>query len=139
MLDAEMLLEEGYRLAVTLKTQVFMVDFWKERVRAPVGAKDFAEAVEYINNNSAKFCIQKDCICVGGAGAGAWVVLGAMNLLIARKNIGIIKSAFYISPIVDDALGKDAEKDKGKIEWWEQIWSGYSTSFFKMMATNYEK
>jgi len=42
-----------------------------------------------------------------------------MNLLIARKNIGIIKSAFYICPIVDDALGKAATKDKGKIEWWE--------------------
>lgn len=57
MFDAEMFLEEGFRYAVELKSPVFFVDFWKERVKAPVGAKDFAEAVEYINNNSAKFRI----------------------------------------------------------------------------------
>jgi len=73
---------------------------------------------------------------VCGAGAGAWAVLGAMNLLIARKNIGIIKAAFYISPIVDDALAK---VDKSKVQWWEEIWKEYNTSFFRMMAVNYEK
>ena len=111
MFDAEMFLDEGFRLAVQFKCQVFLVDFWKERVKAPIGAKDFAEAVEYINNNSGKFGIQKDCICVAGSGAGAWSVLGAMNLLIKRKNIGIIQSAFYICPIVDDALGKADSRD----------------------------
>lgn len=136
MFDAEMFLEEGFRYAVELKSPVFFVDFWKERIKAPMGAKDFAEAIEYINNNSAKFGIQKDCICVAGSGAGAWAVLGAMNLLIARKNISIIKAAFYISPIVDDVLGK---VELSKLQWWEEIWKEYNKSFFRMMATNYDK
>ena len=86
MMTAEDFLLEGLRTACLFKTHVFLVDFWKAGVKAPMGAKDFAEAVEYINNNSNKFGIHKDHIAVGGTGAGAWVVLGAMKQLIARKN-----------------------------------------------------
>jgi acetyl esterase/lipase len=80
MFDGELFIDMAFRTAVMFKTHVFLVDYWKERdTRAPRGAKDFAEAVEYINNNSTKFGIHKDHICVGGAGPGAWVVLGAMQ------------------------------------------------------------
>lgn len=107
MLNAEMFLLEACRTAVLFKTHVFLVDYWKGHdTKAPLGASDFAESIEYINNNSSKFGIHKDHIGVGGSGFGAWVVLGAMIELIKRDNIDIIESAFYVCPIVDDALAK---------------------------------
>ena len=94
-----------------MKSQVFLIDFWKEGNKAPTGARDFAESIEYINNNSTKFGIHKDHLCVGGAGAGGWVLLGALFELIKRRNIHIIEAAFFISPIVDDAMSKVNSKD----------------------------
>ena len=105
MFDMEMFLLEGFRTAVLFKTKVFFVDYWKENIKAPRGSKDFAEIVEFINNNSSKFGIHKDHIAVGGASAGAWIVLGALHEMVARKTINIIEAAFFISPITDDILG----------------------------------
>ena len=80
MFDGGMFIAEAYRTACLFKAPVFIVDYWKgPEAKAPTGACDFAEAVEYINNNSGKFGIHKDHVCVGGAGAGAWVVLGALH------------------------------------------------------------
>ena len=120
MFDIEQFVLEGFRTAVLFKSQVFLVDFWKDNNKAPTGAKDFAESIEYINNNSTKFGIHKDHLCVGGAGAGGWVLLGALFELIKRNNIDIIDAAFFISPIVDDAMGKVGEHDLAK---WEKKWA----------------
>ena len=137
MFDAEMFITEGFRTAIRFKTPVFLVDYWKGReTKAPLGAKDFAEAIEYINNNSSKFGIHKNHIAVGGAGAGGWVVLGAMLQLIKRNNIDIVDTAFYISPIVDDVLGRTEDKS---LALWEEKWKSYSTGFFEMMANDIDK
>lgn len=134
ILNMEMFLLEGFRTAVLFKTHVFFVDYWKDDIKAPQGSKDFAEVIEFINMNSLKFGIQKDEITVGGAGAGAWVVLGALHDLVSRKKINMVSNAFLISPIVDDVLSKVDTKDK---KFWESKWSQYNTGFFEMMAKDY--
>jgi len=136
MFDFETFVLEGCRTAVLFRSQVFLVDFWKGGCKAPMGAKDFADTIEYINNYSTKFGIHKDHLCVGGAGAGAWVLLGALNELIKRNTVDIIEAAFFISPVVDDAIGKVQMKD---LAFWEVKWAKYTTGFFKMMATDYDK
>ena len=49
MFDMEMFLLEGFRTAILFKTKVFFVDYWKENAKAPQGAKDFAEVIQFIN------------------------------------------------------------------------------------------
>ena len=100
-----------------------------------MGSHDFAEVIEFINNNSLKFGIMKDHITVGGAGAGAWIVLGALHELVARKTIKCVHAAFFISPIVDDVLSKT---DPQHIAFWEEKWVGYNKGFFEMMAKDYK-
>ena len=135
MFDMEMFLLEGFRIAVLFKTTVFFVDYWKENNKAPQGSKDFAEIIQFINNNSKKFGILKDNIAVGGAGAGAWIVLGALHEMVARKTINIVQAAFLISPIVDDILSKTQQKD---LAFWEKKWANYNKGFFQLMAKDYE-
>lgn len=136
MYEFETFVLEGCRTAVLFRSQVFLVDFWKEGNKAPTGAKDFAESIEYINNNSTKFGIHKDHLCVGGAGAGGWVLLGALMELIKRNNVDIIEAAFFISPIVDDVIGKTNQRD---LAFWEKKWANYTKGFFELMATDYDK
>lgn len=134
MCDGEVFIEMAFRTAIMFKTHVFLVDYWKAKnTKAPRGASDFAEAIEYINNNSTKFGIHKDHLCVGGAGFGAWIVLGAMQQLILRKNIDIIDTVFYICPLVNNELSK---VDENKLEYWEKKWANYNTGFFELMAKN---
>ena len=112
MFDAELFMLEAFRTAVLFQTHVFIIDYWKGPERKNgCGAKDFAEACEYINSNSTKFGIHKDHISVGGVGPGAWVVLGAMKQLIKRKNIDIVEAAFYVCPVVDDTLSQTKENE----------------------------
>lgn len=135
MFDMEMFLLEGFRTAVLFKTKVIFVDYWKDNIKAPRGSKDFAEVIEYINNNSLKFGIHRDHITVGGAAAGAWIVLGALHELVTRKNIKIIEAAFLISPIVDDVLSK---KDSKQVSYYEEKWVKYNKGFFQLMAKDYD-
>jgi acetyl esterase/lipase len=136
MFDMEMFLLEGFRTAVLFKTPVFFVDYWKDNIKAPMGSKDFADVIEFINNNSIKYGIQKDHITVGGAGAGGWIVLGALHELIARKNEKIVETAFLISPIVDEKLSK---LEPQHLAFWEEKWVNYNKGFFQLMATDYQK
>lgn len=136
MFENELFVFEGFRTAVLFRSTIFLVDFWKEGCKAPTGAKDFAETIEYINNNSTKLGIHKDHLCVGGAGAGGWVLLGALFELIKRNNVDIIEAAFFISPIVDDVIGRTRQSD---LEFWEKKWQQYTTGFFHLMATKYDQ
>ena len=134
MFDMEMFLLEGFRTAVLFKTTVFFVDYWKENIKAPSGSKDFAQVIEFINDNSNKFGIRKDHINVGGAGAGAWIILGALHDLVARKRINIVENAFFISPIVDETL---SNLEPQHLAFWEEKWVNYNKGFFQMMAKDY--
>ena len=127
MFDMEMFLLEGFRTAVLFKTTVFFVDYWKENIKAPRGGKDFSEIVEFINNNSSKFGIHKDHIAIGGAGAGAWIVLGALHEMVTRKTIKMVEAAFFISPIADDVLSKIEPQ---QVDFWEEKWVNYNKGFF---------
>ena len=103
------------------------LNYWKENIKAPRGGKDFSEIVEFINNNSSKFGIHKDHIAIGGAGAGAWIVLGALHEMVTRKTIKMVEAAFFISPIADDVLSKIEPQ---QVDFWEEKWVNYNKGFF---------
>ena len=124
--------------ALGLKCVVFNVDYRNgPDTKAPGGQQDMADVIRYLFEHGAKHGIDPNRMAMGGASGGAWVTLGAANLLAKSDELSPIKALLLgcaqlsdETSRIDESQLTDAEKiwDRGHLQ---------TTSVFKLLASDY--
>ena len=127
-------------LALMNKCVVFNVDFRNgPEARAPGGQQDMADVTRYLFENGSKHGIDPNRMVMGGASGGAWITLGAANLLAKSGELSPIKALFLGCPQLSDETSRidESELTDGDKCWGRQHLQ--VTSIFKLLASDYER
>ena len=88
--------------------------------------------------NAEKFGIDPNKICLAGCSGGAWICVGAANLLAKANDLEKIKSIFIHAGMLSNPT-RDLEEDE--LEPYEKGYGGdpaVINSYYKLHATDFE-
>ena len=127
-------------LALGLKCVVFNVDYRNgPETKAPGGQQDMADVTRYLFEHGAKHGIDPNRMAMGGASGGAWVTLGAANLLAKADELSPIKALLLGCAQLSD---EGSRVDESQLTDAEKCWDRQhlqTTSVFKLLASDYER
>jgi len=127
-------------LALKQKCVVVNVDFRNApEAKAPGGQQDMADVTRYLLEHGAKHGIDPNRLAMGGASGGAWVALGAANLLAKSDEVSPIKALLLGCAQLSDETSRigESELTDGDKAWDRQHLQ--MTSVFKLLASDYER
>lgn len=127
------------RTALNLNCVVFNIDYrLGPEVKCPTGQQDYLDAVNHVLANPSDYGIDPEKNCLAGCSGGAWICVGAANLLAKANDLGKIKALFIHTGMLSNST-QDLPEEELKV--YEQGYGGdphVMTSYYQLHATDIE-
>merc|ERR1711988_813216 len=107
--------------------------------KAPGGQQDMADVARYMFQNGHKHGIDPDLMLMGGASGGAWIAMGAANLLAKSDEVSRIKALFLGAAMLSGEVSRIPESEVTESDRnWGTSGDRQQESNFKLLASDYD-